>query len=153
MKVNEIVPGLVIRGQLNKEWSRDRMLEELAAINVTAVLAVNHRGVRQLDGIAFDSVRYVHWPMADGADVPDGVEHLGIYVAHHTTHRPGRVLVMCNAGRNRTGLVTCLALRHILGINGAQALEFLRGKRPGAVANAAFERFLVRLPCPSEEVR
>jgi len=59
-----------------------------------------------------------------------------------------RVLVTCMQGRNRSGLVTAIALHTILGVSGARAVEIVRNRRRGAVAvlsNPLFVRILNRL--------
>lgn len=57
-----------------------------------------------------------------------------------------RTLVSCAMGKNRSGLVTALAARELLGITGAQSVNLVRNRRPIALANPAFVRFLAALP-------
>jgi hypothetical protein len=57
-----------------------------------------------------------------------------------------RVLVSCYMGRNRSGLISALAVRELLGVSGAQAARIVMGRRPIALRNPAFLNFLARLP-------
>jgi protein-tyrosine phosphatase len=58
------------------------------------------------------------------------------------------VLVSCGAGRNRSGLVTALAVHKLSGIGGQAAADLVRRKRVGALAlmNEEFNRFLNAIP-------
>lgn len=62
----------------------------------------------------------------------------------HTLHREGRrILITCMAGRNRSGIVTALLLRKILGVTSDQAIEMVRAARgPHALSNPTFVRYL-----------
>lgn len=51
------------------------------------------------------------------------------------------ILVTCVAGRNRSGLVTGIAL-HRLGIPAAQAVGLIQRRRPNALSNPVFVRYL-----------
>ncbi len=95
-------------------------------------------------------VRYKHLPMADGKVVDVELTREAVDFVVDGMRLRQRVLVMCNAGRNRTGLVVALALRRhfshggLLRFDGRQALEYLRARRPQAVANPAFERYIIQ---------
>jgi hypothetical protein len=88
---------------------------------------------------------YRHTPIPDGASFPE--EDLADLVQELIEHLQGggRVLVMCHAGRNRSGLVSALVVRKFLGCSGQQALQWVRAARPRAVANEAFEGYLAGL--------
>lgn len=58
----------------------------------------------------------------------------------------GCVMTMCNAGRNRSGLLSALIIRELSGISGSAAMEVVRLHRPRALANPNFEAFLGELP-------
>jgi len=59
-----------------------------------------------------------------------------------------RILVTCMEGRNRSGLVTALAIHLIYGIGGSRAIRIVQRRRRGARAltNPNFVDFLKRLP-------
>jgi len=57
-----------------------------------------------------------------------------------------KTLVSCRMGKNRSGLVTALAARELLGLEGATAAHLVRQRRNGALSNPAFYHFLTTLP-------
>jgi protein-tyrosine phosphatase len=54
----------------------------------------------------------------------------------------GKVLINCNAGRNRSCLLAALTLTKLNGWSGEQAMAFVRERRPNALANPMFEKYL-----------
>lgn len=58
----------------------------------------------------------------------------------------GRVLTSCMQGRNRSGLVSALALRKLTGISGVGAVERVKRARTNALTNDSFVAALERLP-------
>lgn len=58
------------------------------------------------------------------------------------------VLTACNAGRNRSGLLSALTVRELDRLGGAESLAIVRRERPRAVANPHFEKFLLNLGAP-----
>jgi protein-tyrosine phosphatase len=55
------------------------------------------------------------------------------------------VLVTCQAGRNRSGLVNALALRLLTGAGGLEAIQRIQGARPTSLENPYFVSFLERI--------
>ena len=88
-------------------------------------------------------------PLVDGDELPDG-EQVDELVRHVVDSvRDGRrVLVHCSFGKNRSGLVVTLAVRELLGISGAQAVEIVRLRRHRAVNNEVFAAYVEGLPAP-----
>lgn len=58
----------------------------------------------------------------------------------------GKVLVTCVQGRNRSGLVSAIALHKFLGISGLQAIAVVKRARPTALTNEGFCEVLHRVP-------
>lgn len=58
--------------------------------------------------------------------------------------RGGRVLSTCQAGLNRSGLVSALSLIILDGMNPATAIARVRGRRAGALFNESFVQVLRR---------
>jgi hypothetical protein len=91
-------------------------------------------------------LRYSHHPM------PDGLFKVGPFLLGLAAQLAeeielgGRVVTMCNAGRNRSGLLSALIVRELSGVPGSAAMEFVRHQRPNALANPHFEAFLRSLP-------
>ncbi len=91
-----------------------------------------------------DEFLYVYLPIHDG-DLPN-LERL------HAVARLGaqlvaqghRVLSHCGMGLNRSALVAGLILM-AQGMTGAQAVEQLRERRPGALFNEVFANYLIRV--------
>jgi Dual specificity phosphatase, catalytic domain len=82
----------------------------------------------------------------DAAEVPDEAQLYELADLVRAKRRDGKVLVHCQAGLNRSGLVTALAL--ILGdMHPADAIAMLRRKRCDVVlCNSTFERWLLARP-------
>lgn len=85
-------------------------------------------------------VRVIHAPFGDtrwptDAEIRRAVRAADMVAAHLAAG--DRVLVSCWMGRNRSGLVTALALRR-LGVPPNHAVELVRRARPGALFNDAF---------------
>jgi protein-tyrosine phosphatase len=99
----------------------------------------------------FDGITVVHAPN-DDCHAPTR-EQLAIAlraareVVRHV--RAGRnVLVTCQMGWNRSGLVSALAVRDLLRCSGAKAVERVRKKRRNALGNRAFARIVTALEAP-----
>jgi len=89
---------------------------------------------------------YNHKPIPDGLfHATEDLLYLGRWYAHWVS-QGGRVLTMCNAGRNRSGLLSALIVRELGGIPGAAAMKIVRDARPNAIANPHFVKFLEGLP-------
>jgi protein-tyrosine phosphatase len=90
---------------------------------------------------------YVYFPIAD-EELPDlgkldAVGDLGARLI-----RGGhRVLSHCGMGFNRSALVAGIILNK-LGMAGAEAVQTIRSRRPGALFNEEFAGYLARLPAP-----
>ena len=52
------------------------------------------------------------------------------------------VLVHCNAGRNRSGLLNAMIIVNLIECTGSEAIEIVRNERPNALANDNFVLFL-----------
>lgn len=92
-----------------------------------------------------NQILYVYFPIFD-EDLPqraklDAVAELGAGLV-----RQGhRLLSHCGMGFNRSALVAGLILNR-MGLPGAQAVERLRQRRPGALFNDVFAAYLASLP-------
>lgn len=63
-----------------------------------------------------------------------------------------KVLVTCNMGKNRSGLVSALGLHLHLGISGEAATRIVQTKRTGGLRNPRFIHMLSKLRRPEPEV-
>lgn len=57
-------------------------------------------------------------------------------------HARRKTLIHCLAGRNRSMTTAAIVLMGYLGVDGDTALQMIRRKRPGAIANDKFEDWL-----------
>jgi protein-tyrosine phosphatase len=94
---------------------------------------------------ATNEILYVYFPIFD-EDLPSlpKLEALGRMVADLVA-ADHRVLVHCRMGFNRSVLVIATALTY-LGLSGAQAVDHVRGLRPGALFNEVFAEHVRKLP-------
>lgn len=53
-----------------------------------------------------------------------------------------KVLIVCNAGLNRSGLVTALTIKELLKINGLTASKLVRKARKGTLQNLTYRQYV-----------
>ena len=146
MKTHEIVPGLHVRGypgNLAPETKR----EAVASLGLARVVALY--GPPDPDFLRLLPGGYLHHPIPDGRRIDPALVWIAKDLAACLRAGAGAVLVHCHAGRNRAGLLAALAVRELRDLTGPQALDAVRAVRPSAVANPAFEHFLLSLGRPS----
>lgn len=96
----------------------------------------------------FPGVRKVnHCPLDDSRPVPPTPEEWRIACLHATAaaidaNAGRKVIVTCQQGINRSGLVTALAAALILNCSGEAAVELVRTMRPGALRKPQFRDFI-----------
>lgn len=56
-----------------------------------------------------------------------------------------KVLVTCQAGLNRSGLVNAIAIRTLRGITGGEAVMVVKGRRDMALCNTSFATYVYNL--------
>jgi protein-tyrosine phosphatase len=92
---------------------------------------------------------YVYFPIYD-EDLPDlGKLHAVAKMGARLVKSGEKVLAHCGMGLNRSALVAGLILTY-LGMSGADAVDLLRQKRPGALFNDTFADYLTHLPALPE---
>lgn len=135
--IYEILPGqLFQRGKLHGMPDEKK------------VAGLNHYGITRCHALAPTAPDpelnkwhwYTHQTMPDGLLKFDLLP-VAVELARHIDGG-GTVLTMCNAGRNRSGLLSALIVRELTGLPGAAAMAVVRHHRPNAIANPHFERFL-----------
>ena len=101
---------------------------------------------RQHSAKHFPGVEVIYAPMDDGEHVPIDLAMRTAQLAA-TRHIAGkRVLICCLAGLNRSGLVSALTLWYRYGSSGAACVRRVQERRPDALCNPTFTRFLEQLP-------
>jgi hypothetical protein len=133
---NEIIPGLY-QGSIPPEGP----LLRSAGVGMLVLAAIEHQpSARRFPGVAV-----LHAPLDDHLD-PMTLEEvllirvMGQLVAEHVAGG-GAVLVTCQAGLNRSGIITAAALCQ-LGLSPRQAVRQIRRQRPGALRNHSFVQHL-----------
>lgn len=132
MGANEVIPRL-FQGSMPPTG-------RLPAINVLVLMAQEY----QPPARAFPGSTVVHAPIDDDmwkVTLQDRmtIKRAAASVVHHL--RRGRsVLVTCNQGLNRSGVVTALAIRNVMPqVSPAQAIKLIRKARgPLALSNPRF---------------
>ena len=86
-------------------------------------------------------MRYLHRPLPDGRRVPEPqvqaiVKELTAYL-----QQGKRLLIHCEGGRNRSGLIAALLLVQT-GTAPAEAVALVRAGRKGALANTVFANYI-----------
>lgn len=147
----EVVPGLWVAGMPEPTWP-------LVGWGFGVVVSLSEhlppQAARRFEwgtrgGAAGDGeLVFVHWPFEDG-DLPRlELAELVAAVVVDAVRRGLRVLVHCQEGRNRSGLVAALAARTLAGCSGAVAVAQVRAARPGMLANRRFAAALEALTAP-----
>ena len=120
-------------------WSAEKKREVFSGLGVTGLVSLTRRRDPDLER----TVDHFLWcPVSDGLKLPDSEARRAAWVVVGWLRARVTVYVHCIAGINRSGLVTALVLREVLGLTGQQALDFVRSCRPGEVRNPVFENYL-----------
>jgi hypothetical protein len=101
---------------------------------------------RQPPAGSYPGVKVYSAPMDDSAWVPREMAMGAAQVVAKEIRAGKRVLVCCNMGINRSGLVNALALWLLTGKPGKECLWQVQERRPGALRNSAFAIFVGMLP-------
>jgi protein tyrosine phosphatase (PTP) superfamily phosphohydrolase (DUF442 family) len=143
MTLREVYPGLFLSGH-TRGLTAEQSIKILAEAGISRVVCVAPRcddDLRRQFPEADIINAYQHIPLSDGMNPnPDKIRK----IAHELSDilRLGRkVLVHCNAGRNRASLVGAMVMREF-GISSDEAILRIRATRPTALANPHFEAFL-----------
>lgn len=139
MKLHTILDDqLYQRGRTNHLSMREKSTT-LQENNITLVVNCASRKDEEME----DLVTYVHWPFADSR-LPDKTL-LNMHTSMITKHilaDEGAVLVQCNAGRNRSSLLSALVVMTLQHITGKEAVTWMRERRKNALANPNFVKYL-----------
>jgi len=122
--------------------TKRRLVAELGLRHVVALCPRQDPDWWDLDDAGL--VAYQHHPFPDGDRIPGWITELAYELATAIRHGDG-VLIHCNQGRNRSGLLAALVACNVEGWPGQQALDHVRARRPGSLANPAFVTYLARI--------
>jgi protein-tyrosine phosphatase len=109
----------------------------------------------QPDARELGGLEVIHAPNDDRERLPSERElALAIFagkIAADRARQKKLVLVTCMMGRNRSGLVSGIALHFLTGRSGEECARFVQKQRPGALTNPHFVRTLrERFPAREE---
>jgi protein-tyrosine phosphatase len=144
MRLHAILPDRLYQSAYTARASLAECRELVNAHQLDVIVNTWSRADHRLD----DLVQYIHLPLPDGQVTPaviQKVESLSSEIVFLLQSNK-RVLVHCRGGRNRSGLITGLVLKKLLGVSGATAVELVQRARPRALANMHFVRYLCETP-------
>lgn len=141
MRLHQILPDLLYQSGHTQKTSVEACRQLIDFYKLDMIVSVWHSDQDRLEALI---PGYVHVPLPDGKVTPmvaREVEALAARVVSNLYQRKP-VLVHCHAGRNRSGLITALAVKSYLGVSGTEAINIVRLGRPRALANEHFVRYL-----------
>lgn len=153
MRLREI-PGFTVYDIYNRVIFQRSHLEKLSFSLL--IDAFEHYRIRYVIGLARAKnvmlqkledagyIQYFHYPIPDGklSDAVIGYTmRLATELVPYMLNGIG-VLSHCNAGRNRSGLMSAILVHKLLYITGKSAMEIVRKERPRAIDNIYFEEFI-----------
>jgi hypothetical protein len=97
---------------------------------------------------SFPGVSVIHAPLDDGILFEEDMR-VALEAASKTaiTRLHGaKVLITCQMGLNRSGLITALALVFLHGMSGSKAVDLVRSRRKGALFNPYFVKAIRSIP-------
>lgn len=141
MKIYEILPGKLLQSARTHQLSDAEILQLVERYKVTAVVNLWHTPDPRIQQL-------VKW--YEHISLPDGIIHGHVARAAEETatlvveeiNRGGCVLSHCWGGKNRSGLISALALIRLQGITGAEAVSAIKSVRRGALVNKFFVNYL-----------
>ena len=120
-------------------------IETVHNCGITAVVNLWHTPDQEMKKLC---LVYSHHPLTDGRRINEAYVSAAVDQVFNYLLRRHTVLVHCYGGRNRAGLICCLALRRWLRISGSDAVELFITARPNSLVNKHFKSYLQRLPKP-----
>ena len=148
MKIYSIRPGLIQTARTHT-LTDDECSNLVQQYGITAVLNLWHTVDHRMFSIIRSRNGWYHVnPLPDGridTNMADTVEYLAGRVVTEIQHG-GCVLVHCWGGRNRSGLISALALMRLEGITGKDAIAAVKAVRSGALVNEHFNAYLENRP-------
>lgn len=141
---SEILPGLWMGGTDDDDTLVEpRRLRDKAFITVADfdLVVTAYAWARPVDW-EVEEIRFGYYDSDDIRDLPIERVIAVARKAHDAWAAGDRVLIRCQAGLNRSGIITALVLM-LAGYDATDAIDLMRAKRaPGVLCNLAFERWL-----------
>ena len=145
LRACQLIPGrLYQRGRFVK-YSKEQKADLLRRYGIKVV--VNLCGV--MDGDLFarpEDLLYIRWHIVDSR-LPNVVLLTELANLLSQFVQEGRtVLVHCKRGRDRSSLLNALVVGAVCGMSGKEAVKYVRERRPNALGNPHFVKYLEQLP-------
>jgi protein-tyrosine phosphatase len=132
----------IVRGTVYQSDGDSRIAERLHNESLIPALVIDLHGISFATDVLEPRIAFVRWPIEDGP-VPDRqLLHALELAATSFAAGGGVVVTMCNMGLNRSGLLSALIVSRLHRISCKEAAQFVRSKRPGALANPVFAHYL-----------
>ncbi len=149
-KMHEIIPGfLYIRGRFDDLTANDKIIK-LRNAGIKVVVAMCRTSYPE---IGMSEIEYIHH------EIPDGkLKYITIFKLQDLAWQlyirilsGKKILVFCDAARNRSPIVAALVYRLYMGTSGEVALEHVRRVKPNTLNNIHFANYLEGLPFLRDE--
>lgn len=145
MEIFEILDGRLYQSGAPQEAAEWDSIHALGIDVVVDLFGTLDPGVPT----APNSVLYIFWPLEDEAELPAlGIMHVLVDAIVRLIQLGHKVLVHCHMGKSRSGLLNAQVVMKVLGLSGADAVAYVRRRRPGALGNPVFAAYLESLPAP-----
>jgi len=142
VRVYPVIPGKLFVSARTATMTPQEKVDTIERNGIIAVINLWHTPD---DDIRKICKAYSHHPLADGRNINDNLVKAAVkQVLSHLRLRQ-TVLVHCYGGRNRSGLVCCLAMIEYLQISGSKAIELFTAARPNSLVNQHFRNYLVKI--------
>lgn len=136
------MPGRLWLRSNTVDLSLERKTQLVKTHGITMVVCVTNQGDDSWNEVP--GVRYRHYPMTDGREIPDYrtcVDDITLEM-----DLGGKTLVYCYSGLNRSALVACLVAMRITNVTGAELVQHLRTERGLGVFNNQYFRRHIEEP-------
>jgi protein-tyrosine phosphatase len=139
--VNEVIPNMLYQRASFLTWPHDRKIELLNALDVTVVVNLWMPVDSDLAFAEYERV-YLNWHLPTNRVVDDA--DVMVKMISGLMRAGRRVLVHCEAGRNRSAWLCARLVQDRLQVSGQDALDIVYRGVPAAKINGALVRDLMR---------
>ena len=138
MKITEIIPGTLFQCAEFSKIPLKQTLDVLKGYGIDIIVNMYKNPDTELIPYLYS---YVYYPIPDGKVVDPKIEDVAKYLVKKISQ--GHIVCThCHAGRNRSGFMNALVVKHFLEIDGDMAMQIVRDARPRAIDNVHFENYL-----------
>ena len=147
------LPGRIYRSPMPfgafdpKEWVLSHALQAGVSVVVDLVPdaeALSKTGIELRNLYQQQGLEVIHMPVADFEAPPDGELDSALHAALTKARLGKHILVHCNAGYGRTGIFMACLARLLFGLDGPEAVSWVRQYIPPALENEQQLDFVYR---------